>query len=228
MHLHNHIPPAADIYLCVDYLSLPLTVPRRMFPLIQLSLGDLDPLAMYHLLLALRVKDSCRWRFLNGEWTGSEPVIRGVTCEAGPTDGCVYTLPPASGEGWMKQSPVGFSKLKLSNKDNGGGKVRTKSMRTCIGLMFLQVKLSSLHRYQPVAYLVKVCPQLGPQQQHTQQAEASCTTTTSLLEIYEHELPETQFIAVTAYQNDLVGDHNSIVFPLFLFVYVDYSDEDQA
>ncbi len=97
-----------------------------MFPLIQLSLEDLDPLATYHLLLALRVKDSCRWRFLNGEWTGSEPVIRGVTCEAGPTDGCIYTLPPASGEGWMKQSPVGFSKLKLSNKDNDGGKVRTK------------------------------------------------------------------------------------------------------
>ncbi len=84
------------------------------------------------------------------------------------------------------------------------------------------MKLSSLHRYQPVAYLVKVCPQQG----HTQ-TEASCTDATPSLEIYEHELPETQFIAVTAYQNDLVGDDNSTVVCI-KFVFVDYSDEDQA
>ena len=98
---------------------------RRMFPLIQLILEGLDPNATYTLLLALRVKDPSRWRFLNGEWIGSESAIRGVTSEAGPGEGYVYVHPrsPLTGEEWMRESPVGFSKLKLSNKDSEGGKV---------------------------------------------------------------------------------------------------------
>ena len=99
-----------------------------MFPLIQLILEGLDPNATYTLLLALRVKDPSRWRFLNGEWIGSESAIRGVTSEAGPGEGCVYVHPrsPLTGEEWMRESPVGFSKLKLSNKDSDGGKVGRK------------------------------------------------------------------------------------------------------
>jgi len=48
------------------------------------------------------------------------------------------------------------------------------------------MKLSSLHRYQPVAYLVQA-------------------KTPAQFLISQHELPPTQFIAVTAYQNDMVS-----------------------
>ncbi len=97
----------------------------------QLSLADLQPEATYHLLLALRVSDDRRWRFLNGEWVGSDPIVRGVASETTPTCSCVYLHPlsPSTGEYWMKQSPVRFSKLKLSNKENDGGKVRINKFR---------------------------------------------------------------------------------------------------
>lgn len=81
---------------------------------------------------------------------------------------------------------------------------------------FLQAKLSSLHRYQPVAYLVKL-PSQTEETAATEQDRASVISPPSLeerqqaasaqpplVEISEQELPETQFIAVTAYQNDLV------------------------
>lgn len=103
---------------------------RRMFPLIQLSLSKLEPQAIYHLLLVLRVTDTRRWRFLNGEWTGSDPIVRGVASETTPTCSCIYVHPhsASTGEEWMKLNPVSFSKLKLSNKDTDGGKVRNSSV----------------------------------------------------------------------------------------------------
>lgn len=50
--------------------------------------------------------------------------------EAGPVEGCIYLHPlsPNTGEVWMQQSPVGLSKLKLSNKEKDRGKVRTEEI----------------------------------------------------------------------------------------------------
>uniref|UniRef100_A0A8C9N7H2 T-box transcription factor T n=1 Tax=Serinus canaria TaxID=9135 RepID=A0A8C9N7H2_SERCA len=64
------------------------------------------------------------------------------------------------------QAPVSFSKVKLTNKLNGGG----------------QIMLNSLHKYEPRIHIVRVG---GPQRMIT-----------------SHSFPETQFIAVTAYQNE--------------------------
>lgn len=65
--------------------------------------------------------DVHRWRFLNGEWqttsasSSTEP----------PEQRCVYVHPlsPQTGAQWMKEK-VTFSKLKLSNKEDGKGKVK--------------------------------------------------------------------------------------------------------
>ncbi|XP_028820336.1 T-box transcription factor T-A [Denticeps clupeoides] len=133
---------------------------RRMFPVLRASVTGLDPNAMYSVLLDFVAADSNRWKYVNGEWVpGGKPEPQSPSC--------VYIHPdsPNFGAHWMK-APVSFSKVKLSNKLNGGG----------------QIMLNSLHKYEPRIHIVKVG---GIQKMISSQS-----------------FPETQFIAVTAYQNE--------------------------
>ncbi|XP_028844440.1 T-box transcription factor T [Denticeps clupeoides] len=133
---------------------------RRMFPVLKVNVSGLDPNAMYSFLLDFVAADSHRWKYVNGEWVpGGKPEPQAPSC--------VYIHPdsPNFGAHWMK-APVSFSKVKLTNKLNGGG----------------QIMLNSLHKYEPRIHIVRVG---GPQRMIT-----------------SHSFPETQFIAVTAYQNE--------------------------
>ncbi|XP_005991073.1 T-box transcription factor T-A [Latimeria chalumnae] len=133
---------------------------RRMFPVLKASISGLDPNSMYSILLDFVAADGNRWKYVNGEWVpGGKPEPQSPSC--------VYIHPdsPNFGAHWMK-APISFSKVKLSNKMNGGG----------------QIMLNSLHKYEPRVHIVKVG---GPQKM-----------------INSHSFPETQFIAVTAYQNE--------------------------
>ncbi|XP_030410128.1 T-box transcription factor T isoform X3 [Gopherus evgoodei] len=133
---------------------------RRMFPVLKVSVSGLDPNAMYSFLLDFVAADNHRWKYVNGEWVpGGKPEPQAPSC--------VYIHPdsPNFGAHWMK-APVSFSKVKLTNKLNGGG----------------QIMLNSLHKYEPRIHIVRVG---GPQRMIT-----------------SHSFPETQFIAVTAYQNE--------------------------
>ncbi|XP_024409484.2 T-box transcription factor TBX19 isoform X2 [Desmodus rotundus] len=133
---------------------------RRMFPVLKISVTGLDPNAMYSLLLDFVPTDSHRWKYVNGEWVpAGKP-------EAS-SHSCVYIHPdsPNFGAHWMK-APISFSKVKLTNKFNGGG----------------QIMLNSLHKYEPQVHIVRVG---GAHRMVT-----NCS------------FPETQFIAVTAYQNE--------------------------
>ncbi|XP_048882106.1 LOW QUALITY PROTEIN: T-box transcription factor T-A [Brienomyrus brachyistius] len=133
---------------------------RRMFPVLRVNVSGLDPNAMYSVLLDFVAADSNRWKYVNGEWVpGGKPEPQSPSC--------VYIHPdsPNFGAHWMK-APVSFSKVKLSNKLNGGG----------------QIMLNSLHKYEPRIHIVKVG---GIQKMISSQS-----------------FPETQFIAVTAYQNE--------------------------
>ncbi|KAF5904976.1 brachyury protein, partial [Clarias magur] len=133
---------------------------RRMFPVLKVSVSGLDPSAMYSFLLDFSAADSHRWKYVNGEWVaGGRPEPR--------SSSCVYMHPdsPNFGAHWMK-APVSFSRVKLTNKLNGGG----------------QIMLNSLHKYEPRIHIVRVG---GPHRMIT-----------------SHSFPETQFIAVTAYQNE--------------------------
>ncbi|KAI4567593.1 hypothetical protein MJT46_008806 [Ovis ammon polii x Ovis aries] len=133
---------------------------RRMFPVLKVNVSGLDPNAMYSFLLDFVAADNHRWKYVNGEW-----VPWGKPEPQAPS--CVYIHPdsPNFGAHWMK-APVSFSKVKLTNKLNGGG----------------QIMLNSLHKYEPRIHIVRVG---GPQRMIT-----------------SHCFPETQFIAVTAYQNE--------------------------
>ncbi|XP_010837891.1 PREDICTED: brachyury protein isoform X2 [Bison bison bison] len=133
---------------------------RRMFPVLKVNVSGLDPNAMYSFLLDFVAADNHRWEYVNGEWVpGGKPEPQAPSC--------VYIHPdsPNFGAHWMK-APVSFSKVKLTNKLNGGG----------------QIMLNSLHKYEPRIHIVRVG---GPQRMIT-----------------SHCFPETQFIAVTAYQNE--------------------------
>ncbi|KAL1022039.1 hypothetical protein UPYG_G00021460 [Umbra pygmaea] len=133
---------------------------RRMFPVLKVSVSGLDPNAMYSFLLDFLPADSHRWKYVNGEWvTAGKPEP--------PGNGCVYIHPdsPNFGAHWMK-APVSFSKVKLTNKLNGGG----------------QIMLNSLHKYEPQLHIVRVGGN------HRMVTNISFS--------------DTQFIAVTAYQNE--------------------------
>ncbi|XP_051985527.1 T-box transcription factor TBX19 [Xyrauchen texanus] len=133
---------------------------RRMFPVLKVSVAGLDPNAMYSFLLDFSPADGHRWKYVNGEWVPAgkpEP----------HSHSCIYIHPdsPNFGAHWMK-APVCFSKVKLTNKLNGGG----------------QIMLNSLHKYEPQIHIVRVGGS------HRMVTNISFT--------------DTQFIAVTAYQNE--------------------------
>ncbi|XP_069493458.1 T-box transcription factor TBX19 [Ambystoma mexicanum] len=133
---------------------------RRMFPVLKISVSGLDPNAMYSLLLDFAPADSHRWKYVNGEWVpAGKPEAQAHSC--------VYIHPdsPNFGAHWMK-APISFSKVKLTNKLNGGG----------------QIMLNSLHKYEPQIHIVRVG--------ELHRMVMNCS------------FPETQFIAVTAYQNE--------------------------
>lgn len=94
-----------------------------MFPVLKVSVSGLDPNAMYSFLLDFASADNHRWKYVNGEWVpGGKPEPQ--------TPSCVYIHPdsPNFGAHWMK-APVSFSKVKLTNKLNGGGQVSARQVR---------------------------------------------------------------------------------------------------
>lgn len=87
----------------------------------KINVTGLEPKAMYSFLLDFVSVEGHRWKYVNGEWvSGGKPEP--------PTPSCVYIHPdsPNFGAHWMKQ-PIVFSKVKLTNKQNGNGQVRKKN-----------------------------------------------------------------------------------------------------
>lgn len=102
-----------------------------MFPVLRASVSGLDPNAMYSVLLDFVAADNNRWKYVNGEWVpGGKPEPQSPSC--------VYIHPdsPNFGAHWMK-APVSFSKVKLSNKLNGGGQVRATGQTFFLNYYYL-------------------------------------------------------------------------------------------
>lgn len=88
-----------------------------MFPVLKVNVTGLEPKAMYSFLLDFVCIGGNRWKYVNGEWvSGGKPEP--------PVPSCVYIHPdsPNFGAHWMKQ-PIGFSKVKLTNKQSTSGQV---------------------------------------------------------------------------------------------------------
>lgn len=110
--------------------------------MLRASVSGLDPNAMYSVLLDFVAADNNRWKYVNGEWVpGGKPEPQSPSC--------VYIHPdsPNFGAHWMK-APVSFSKVKLSNKLNGGGQVRPKG-QTFFQLLLFKKKTNKTLQWYP-------------------------------------------------------------------------------
>ncbi|XP_017892767.2 T-box transcription factor TBX3-like [Ceratina calcarata] len=155
-------------------------VGRRMFPSIQLSVTGLERRARYCVLLEVEPASDRRHKYVGGGLNKGCGNARGWT-SAGPAepqpriDRRIYLHPdsPATGAHWM-QHPLNFNKLKLTNN--------AADPRN-------NVVLTSMHKYVPRIWIIR------------------CDEATRLTDLYSHpassfKFRETEFIAVTAYQNE--------------------------
>ncbi|XP_054860173.1 T-box transcription factor TBX21 [Amphiprion ocellaris] len=155
---------------------------RRMFPFLSFNISVLDPSAHYNVYVDVVLADQHHWRYQGGKW------VQCGKAEGNMPGNRMYMHPdsPNTGAHWMRQE-VSFSKLKLTN--NKGSTNNVAQM----------IVLQSLHKYQPRLHIVEVKEDGSEDPFLTSKAQTFV-------------FPETQFIAVTAYQNaditQLKIDHN--------------------
>lgn len=155
---------------------------RRMFPFLSFNISALDPSAHYNVYVDVVLADQHHWRYQGGKW------VQCGKAEGNMPGNRTYMHPdsPNTGAHWMRQE-VSFSKLKLTN--NKGSTNNVAQM----------IVLQSLHKYQPRLHIVEV------KEDGSEDPFLSSKAQTFVF-------PETQFIAVTAYQNaditQLKIDHN--------------------
>ncbi|KAG7208864.1 hypothetical protein KM043_015048 [Ampulex compressa] len=168
---------------------------RRMFPSIQLSVSGLERRTRYYVLLEVTPASHRRHKYVGNAGATDDVEINGGSTRgwmsAGPAepqpriDRRIYIHPdsPATGAHWMQHS-VNFSKLKLTNNavDHRNN-----------------VVLTSMHKYVPRVWIIR------------------CDDATRISDLYSYPASsftfnETEFIAVTAYQNENITklkiDHN--------------------
>ncbi|XP_013390981.1 T-box transcription factor TBX20 isoform X1 [Lingula anatina] len=147
---------------------------RRMFPTLRVSFSGLESDAKYAVLMDVTPVDGKRYRYA---YHRSSWLVAGKADPPLPSRLHIHPDSTFSGEQLHKQT-VSFEKVKLTN-----------NMMDKTG----HIVLNSMHKYQPRIHLVKL-------------ADTTPTNITSL-DHEEHRtfvFPETMFIAVTAYQNQLI------------------------
>ncbi|KAF5906346.1 T-box transcription factor TBX21, partial [Clarias magur] len=155
---------------------------RRMFPFLSFNITALDPSAHYNVYVDVVLADQHHWRYQGGKW------VQCGKAEGNMPGNRMYMHPdsPNTGNHWMRQE-VSFGKLKLTNNKGSSNN------------MAQMIVLQSLHKYQPRLHIMEV------KEDGTEDPFRNCKAQTFIFS-------ETQFIAVTAYQNaditQLKIDHN--------------------
>jgi len=152
---------------------------RRMFPTVRCSFTNLDmeaagPGTKYIVLLDIVPCDNKRYRYA---YHRSSWLVAGKADPPPPHRLYCHPDAPFTGE-QLKKQVVSFEKVKVTNNesDNSG-----------------QVILNSMHKFQPRVYLVmRAAGENGP------------VTDIEKEKYRTFVFPETQFTAVTAYQNQLI------------------------
>ncbi|CAI9714791.1 T-box transcription factor TBX20-like isoform X2 [Octopus vulgaris] len=149
---------------------------RRMFPTLRVSFRNTDPDTRYSVLMDIVPVDSKRYRYA---YHKSSWLVAGKADPALPTRLYMHPDGPHSGLNLQKQT-VSFEKLKLTNNllDKNG-----------------HIILNSMHKYQPRIHIVKKRDNIN---------ETTSITNLDAEEFRTFVFPETVFIAVTAYQNQLI------------------------
>ncbi|CAH8434101.1 unnamed protein product [Schistosoma bovis] len=165
---------------------------RRMFPVIRASFSGLESEAKYLVLMDIIPVDCKRYRYA---YHRSSWLVAGKADPELRLRHYVHPDSPFTGEQLMRQT-VSFEKLKLTNNvlDRQG-----------------YIILNSMHKYQPRVHLIQLSTNHNDNSNN--QFIINSLLTTSLpksLDILPTEniktftFPETIFIAVTAYQNQLI------------------------
>ncbi|XP_041377112.1 T-box transcription factor TBX20-like isoform X2 [Gigantopelta aegis] len=149
---------------------------RRMFPTSRVSFTGLESGTKYLVLMDIVPVDNKRYRYA---YHRSSWLVAGKADPPLPARFYVHPDSPFTGEQLHKQT-VSFEKVKLTNNmlDKTG-----------------HIILNSMHKYQPRIHIVK-----KKDSSSNQQTFASLDTE----EFRTFIFPETVFIAVTAYQNQLI------------------------
>ncbi|PAV80207.1 hypothetical protein WR25_20085 [Diploscapter pachys] len=174
---------------------------RRIFPAYRVKLSGLDRKSKYIQLMDLVPADDHRYKFNNSRW-----MVAGKADPEMPKRMYIHPDSPATGEHWMAKG-ANFNKLKLTNNmsDKHGYVKRQIERRLVTGEGKRAVRreksmdetiLNSMHKYQPRLHVVR-CAEI-----------VNLPYSTFRTFVFK----ETEFIAVTAYQNEKVTqlkiDHN--------------------
>ncbi|VDO20261.1 unnamed protein product [Haemonchus placei] len=156
---------------------------RKMFPKLEYIIEGLDPKLAYFLALQIEQVDDNRYKFSGGEWS---PAGRG---ECGTVSKSVThhdTIMP--GAHWMRQ-PVNFERVKITNNFSDMSPSHVSSIYSnAISLLLWRIFLQSMHKYIPVLSIF----------------ETPSLPSASTKQVARIRIPETEFIAVTAYQNTTI------------------------
>lgn len=158
---------------------------RRMFPAFKVRVSGLDKKAKYILLMDIVAADDCRYKFHNSRW-----MVAGKADPEMPKRMYIHPDSPSTGEQWM-QKVVSFHKLKLTNNisdKHGFHFVSAINFHQTGNNNFFHTILNSMHKYQPRFHLVR--------------ANDILKLPYSTFRTYVFK--ETEFIAVTAYQNEKI------------------------
>lgn len=209
---------------------------RRMFPLIRCQVHHLDPRAMYSITLEFVQLGSHRWKYLNGAW------VAGGKSEPPPAQMQTFYIHPDSpnfGSHWTKEV-VCFTKVKLTNKPTSvSGQVVLNSLHKYqprihivrIDSQTLNNQLIESRLLLPPMGELSVplddsngeedCLSRSSRELCSSPSKSSCRSSDKIVTF---TFPETQFIAVTAYQNEDVSFKEriwwdqSIIFHVLFFV----------
>ncbi|OAF68046.1 T-box protein 20 [Intoshia linei] len=147
---------------------------RRMFPTICVSFKNLDPYQLYYLMLDIHQVDGKRYRYA---------YHRSCWLIAGKADiqnkNNIYLHPDGVqlGKNLLNRS-ISFEKLKLTNNNNN---------------KHGHIVLNSMHKYEPRIHIVKVSTTLKANYKNWEKQDHRTFI-----------FPNTVFIVVTAYQNQLI------------------------
>ncbi|KAB0390222.1 hypothetical protein E2I00_002484, partial [Balaenoptera physalus] len=213
------VPGKAQVYLCNRPLWLKFhrhqtemiitKQGRRMFPFLSFNISGLDPTAHYNIFVDVILADPNHWRFQGGKWVPcgkADTNVQGKSFQLTRFPDTylgnrVYMHPdsPNTGAHWMRAA----GSLQPPRGPRRRARRTPAALTRRSSLPFLSagqmVVLQSLHKYQPRLHVVEV-------------NEDGTEDTSQPGRVQTFTFPETQFIAVTAYQNtditQLKIDHN--------------------
>ncbi|XP_018655293.1 putative t-box protein [Schistosoma mansoni] len=151
-----------------------------MFPPFKVKITGLEKRAKYIVLMDIVALDDCRYKFQNNLWT-----VAGKADPEMPKRMYIHPDSPSTGEQWM-QKIISFHKLKLTNNISDKHGYTTKGNLEELDGRF--TILNSMHKYQPRFHLVR----------------ANDILRLPYSKFHTYTFKETQFLAVTAYQNEKI------------------------